>query len=330
LVAGKQRRAAALRFALALSAALPFHASVATGQIRIGISGWRYAPWRGVFYPEDLPQRLELSYAAQSFTTIEINGSFYSLQSPDSYASWYRDTPQSFQFALKGPRFLTHMKRLKNVERPLANFLASGVFELRAKLGPILWQLPPNFAYDRDRIDAFLDLLPKDTAAAERLARRREKRMKGRCRLASHEMRPLRHALEVRHASFCSASFVALLRQHGIGLVVSDSPGHWPRLEDVTADFVYVRLHGDKELYQSKYGPPALSEWTRKIRAWSAGRQPRDSNRLSSVMPERSPRDVYCYFDNDAKVAAPANAAELAHCLGQKRRTAGAPIGARW
>jgi len=217
---------------------------VGKGCVRIGISGWRYAPWRGVFYPQALPQRCELSYASRVFSTIEINGSFYSLQSPQSYAAWYADTPADFVFAVKGPRFITHMKRLREVRRPLANFLASGVLELREKLGPILWQFPSSFRFEPERFGSFFGLLPKDTGAALRLARAREPHLHGRSSLAIDAVRPLRHAVEVRHESFRDPDFIALLRRHGIALVVSDTPGKWLQLQDVTADFLYLRLHG--------------------------------------------------------------------------------------
>jgi uncharacterized protein YecE (DUF72 family) len=149
-------------------------------EIRIGVSGWRYTPWRGVFYPRELPQRLELAYAARKFPTLEINGSFYSLQRPEYYREWHDATPADFVFALKGSRFITHMKKLRDIDAPLANYFASGVFELRRKLGPILWQFPPNFRYERERMARFFGLLPHDTHAALRLARKRDARMKGR------------------------------------------------------------------------------------------------------------------------------------------------------
>ncbi|MGH8269029.1 MAG: DUF72 domain-containing protein, partial [Steroidobacteraceae bacterium] len=158
--------------------------------IRIGVSGWRYAPWRGLFYPPGLPQRAELAYASRRFPTIELNGSFYSLQRPESYAQWYAETPDGFVFSVKGGRYITHMLRLRGIEQPLANFFASGVFNLREKLGPILWQLPPNFKYDRERMERFFRLLPRDTEAARTLARRRSAWMKGRVRLAIDAQRP--------------------------------------------------------------------------------------------------------------------------------------------
>jgi uncharacterized protein YecE (DUF72 family) len=219
--------------------------------IRIGISGWRYTPWRGVFYPENLPQRLELWYASRVLSSIEINGSFYSLQRPEYYAQWRDETPDDFIFAVKGPRFITHMKKLRDVEAPLANFFASGVFNLREKFGPILWQFPPNFQYKRERMARFFELLPQDTAAALKIARRRDHRLLGRSRLAIDANRPVRHALEIRHESFLDASFVELLRDHNIALVTAETANKWPLTFDVTADFIYIRLHGDKQLYQS-------------------------------------------------------------------------------
>ncbi|HEX4387497.1 MAG TPA: DUF72 domain-containing protein [Steroidobacteraceae bacterium] len=288
------------------------------GTVRIGISGWRYAPWRGVFYPQALPQRDELRYASRIFSSIELNGSFYSLQRPASYEAWYEDTPPGFQFAVKGPRFITHMKRLRDVRPALANFLASGVLALRGKLGPILWQFPPSFGYRRETFAAFFDLLPPDTAAALRLARARESRMKGRAYLRIDESRPLRHAIEVRHESFRDPDFVALLRRYGIALVVSDTPKKWLRLEDVTADFIYLRLHGARALYRSGYGKRAIRAWAERIECWRRGREPAAAVRASpDAPPRRAGRDVYCYFDNtDVKLRAPQDAQALARKLG--------------
>lgn len=270
--------------------------------IRIGISGWRYAPWRGPFYPPGLPQRAELEYASRRFPTIEINGSFYSLQRPESYAQWHAQTPAGFLFSVKGGRYITHMLRLRGIEEPLANFFASGVFNLREKLGPILWQLPPNFKYDRERLAHFFRLLPRDTDHACSLARRRSAWMKGRVRLAVDAHRPLRHAVEVRHESFLDRSFIDLLREQRIALVIAETAGKWPMAQDVTADFIYMRLHGDKELYRSGYSDRALSRWARRIHAWHEGSKP---------------RDVYCYFDNtDVKLRAPIDAQSLMRKLG--------------
>ncbi|HEY3898138.1 MAG TPA: DUF72 domain-containing protein [Chthoniobacter sp.] len=287
------------------------------GEIRIGISGWTYPPWRGVFFPKGWPQKRELEYAARQVSSIEINGSFYSLQRPESYRAWYEATPADFVFTLKGSRFITHLRRLKEVEKPLANFLASGPLCLREKLGPILWQLPPSFRYDRDRLAAFFDLLPRDTFAAAQFAHRHDNRIKSRAAMTADRRRPLRHALEVRHASFETPEFTDLLREHDIALVVADTAGKWPFLEDITSDFVYVRLHGDEELYTSGYTPEALRRWATKIRSWVKGRAPRSAHQLGRpARPSQRGRDVFVYFDNDVKVHAPFDAMSLAHRLG--------------
>ena len=205
--------------------------------IYIGISGWRYVPWRGVFYPKGLAQARELDYASRQLPSIEINGSFYSLQRPESYAAWYAATPPGFLFAVKGNRFLTHMLKLKDIEGPLANVLASGVFELREKLGPFLWQFPEMVKFDHERFEHFFSLLPQDTEAALELARQHQPRMEGKVSLALDAQRPMRHAVEVRHESFRDARFVALLRRYNVALVVADTAGRWPCIEDVSADF---------------------------------------------------------------------------------------------
>ena len=286
--------------------------------IRIGISGWRYAPWRGVFYPEKLQQRRELEYASGVFPTIEINGSFYSLQSPKSWKTWRDETPPGFVFAVKGPRYITHLLRLRDYETALANFLASGVLQLGAKLGPMLWQFPPNFRFDEERFDSFFAHLPNDTDAALDLARKRDRsRMIGRTALPEQPNRRLRHAIEIRHDSFRDDAFIRLLRRHNVALVVADTAGRWPLLEDVTADFIYIRLHGDAELYVSGYTDKALDTWSRRIEAWSRGKEPDDARKACALRPRRrASRDVYCYFDNDAKVHAPFDAQNLAIKLG--------------
>lgn len=281
------------------------------GRIRIGISGWRYEPWRKIFYPEGLAQKRELEFASRAFPTIEINGSFYSLQAPQSYKNWYASTPDGFMFSVKGPRFITHIRRLKEVEAPLANFFASGVFNLKEKLGPFLWQFPPFFRYDEERFDRFFSLLPRTTKQALELARKRESRMHGRARLAIDSDRPLRHAIEVRHESFADKRFITLLRRHGIALVVADTAGKWPYMEDATADFMYLRLHGDKALYASGYTNAALDRWAMRIKAWLEGREPRDAQRMGTKGRASAGRDVFCYFDNDVKVRAPFDADRL-------------------
>jgi uncharacterized protein YecE (DUF72 family) len=290
-------------------------------QIRIGISGWRYAPWRGSFYPKTLAQKDELRYAASIFSAIEINGSFYSLQRPENYARWYEHTPADFVFAVKGGRYITHMKKLRDIEAPLANFLASGVLNLREKLGPILWQFPPSFRYDEERMKAFLELLPADTRSAARLARKHDAWLKGRTVVRADEERPLRHAFEIRHESFCDASFMRLLRKHNVGLVIAETARRFPMLEDVTADFLYMRLHGDKELYRSGYGDKALERWAKRIQAWHGGGEPGDANKCLPLKPPSTrARDVYCFFDNtDVKLRAPFDAKRLMSKLGLAR-----------
>lgn len=285
-------------------------------EIRIGISGWTYAPWRGTFFPRGLPQKRELAYASRQVASIEINGTFYSLQTAASYRAWHDATPEEFVFAVKGPRFLTHIRRLREVEVPLANFLASGVLLLGAKLGPLLWQLPPSFPFDPARLEAFFRLLPRNTRAAARLARRHDDRVP-RAHVGCGPSRPLRHALEVRHPSFVTPALVQLLRRHRVALVVADTAGKWPVLEDVTADFVYARLHGDTELYVSGYTDAALQDWARKIRAWARGGDARGARRIGPPAANRpGGRDVFVYFDNDVKVRAPFDAMKLAHLLG--------------
>ncbi|WP_395744806.1 DUF72 domain-containing protein [Prosthecobacter sp.] len=289
----------------------------ASGQFRIGISGWRYPPWRGTFYPRELPQRRELEYAASQVNSIEINGSFYALQRPQSFRLWYESTPENFMFSVKGGRFITHLRRLQDVKVPLANFFASGVLCLKEKLGPFLWQLPPSLPFERDRLETFFDLLPRDTRAAARLARQHDAKVSGKASMKAAVDRPLRHALEVRHPSFQCREFVELLRAHGIALVVADTAGKWPFMEDVTSDFIYVRLHGDEKLYVSGYTPAALKEWARKLRVWAAGRSPSGSKLTAPrAMPAAKGRDVFVYFDNDVKVRAPYDAQCLAHRLG--------------
>jgi len=284
---------------------------------RIGISGWTYKPWRGTFYPPKWAQKKELAYASREVNSIEINGSFYSLQRPSSYQQWYRETPENFVFSVKGGRFITHMKRLQNVETPLANFFASGLLCLREKLGPILWQLPPHFIYNEEKLVRFFDLLPRTTREAASLARKHDERLKGRAWTNADADRPLRYAIEIRHPSFRTPAFVELLRQHQIGLVIADTAGKWPFFEDTTADLVYIHPHDDEELYVSGYTDASLENWRGKIDTWSKGQNPKNAERIAPL--EKTPpkkRDVFVYFDNDVKVRAPFDAMMLAYKLG--------------
>lgn len=284
---------------------------------RIGISGWTYPPWRGNFYPVGLPQRLEFAYAARRFSTLEVNGTFYSLQRPESFRSWYEQTPPGFVFSLKGGRFITHLRRLRDPRRPLANFFASGVLALRDKLGPILWQLPPNFGFDEARLDAFFDMLPRTTTAAAKLARGHDAWMKGRVLTQADADRPLRYALEFRHESFLTPRCTALLRRHDVALVIADAAGKFPSAEDVTAGFVYARLHGSRKLYVSGYSARELAAWAAKFASVAQGR-PAPGARLidPETTPPPEPRDVFIYFDNtDIKLRAPIDARTLARRL---------------
>ncbi len=280
-----------------------------SGTVRIGISGWTYAPWRGVFYPKGLPHKQELGYAANQFQTIEINGTFYGLQRPDAFASWANQVPDDFVFSVKAPRFISHIRRLKDSETPLANFIASGLLRLGPKLGPVLWQFPPNFQFDEARIEAFLKILPHDTASAAALAKRHDDRLKAPAWLEAAHHAPLRHAMEIRHDSFRDRAFIDLLRHYDVALVCADTV-EWPRLMDLTADFVYCRLHGSEELYASGYDDAALNDWARRVADWAQGREPDDAERVGGKGRRRK-RDVFVYFDNDIKVRAPADAASL-------------------
>jgi len=264
-------------------------------RVRVGISGWTYAGWRGDFYPKGLFQRLELAYAAERMSSVEINGSFYSLQRPTSYASWRTQTADDFVFAVKGGRFITHLKKLAGVETALANFFASGVLGLGPKLGPVLWQLPENLRYDAERLQSFFDQLPRTTGEAAKLAKRHDAKVPDDRALTTAEVDlPIRHALEFRSQTFCTGEAYDLLRRNDIACVVADTAGRFPFVEEVTSDFMYVRLHGDQELYASGYSSSALDRWAERCRAWHAEGQ-----------------DVYVYFDNDAKGFAPHDAVAL-------------------
>ncbi|HEY6080296.1 MAG TPA: DUF72 domain-containing protein [Polyangiaceae bacterium] len=268
-------------------------------RVRVGISGWTYPPWRGVFYPPHLKHAAELAFASRVFGSIELNGSFYSLQRPSSYAAWYQATPADFVFSVKGGRFITHLKQLRDVDTALANFFASGLLNLREKLGPILWQLPPRLSFDADRLERFLELLPYDLAGVERLARRHDQRLIGRAAVDAQEPnRPVQHTIEVRHPSFVHEQFLQLLQRHGVAICVADSAGLYPTIDEVTAEFAYVRLHGSERLYVSGYDSDELGAWAARARAW-----------LSRGL------DVYVYFDNDVKVRAPFDALNLRRVL---------------
>ena len=270
------------------------------GEVRVGTSGWRYASWRGDFYPSGLRQRDELSHLSRELNAVELNGSFYSLQRPTSYAAWAEQVPEDFRFAVKGGRFITHMRRLTGVETALANFFASGVLALGAKLGPVLWQLPANLPFDEELLTSFFDLLPRTTESAAELAGRHDAKLPDDRALTTPLVSaPIRHALEPRHDSFHSPRAGDLLRRNDIAMVLSDSAGTWPTFDVVTTDLVYVRLHGDTELYRSGYSEAALEGWADRVRGWS------DQG-----------LEVHVYFDNDARGHAPHDARALLRLVG--------------
>jgi uncharacterized protein YecE (DUF72 family) len=270
-------------------------APLSAARAYVGISGYDYKAWRGRFYPERLPARQWLHYASHTFNSIELNGTFYSLKSPDVFRRWADEAPEDdFVFAVKGGRFITHNLKLRNVDTALGNFFASGVLALGRKTGPFLWQLPGTYRFDAERLDSFMGQLPRDSIEAEAVARQHDERLRRGALVTSAGRGPYRHAFEVRHPSYFRAEFYDLLRAHDVGFVVADTAGKYPYAEEVTADFVYVRLHGSRELYVSGYTDAELDAWAHRIARWrSIG------------------RDVYVYFDNDAKVHAPFDALRL-------------------
>jgi uncharacterized protein YecE (DUF72 family) len=261
----------------------------------IGTSGYVYRHWRGSFYPEGLAQRHWLRYVAERFNSIELNGTFYSLKSPSVFEKWLSEVPESgFVFAIKGSRYITHNLKLRNLETAMGNFLASGVLALGLRTGPLLWQLPATYHFEAQRIAAFLEGLPRTTGEAARLAERHDHRLKRGALTEAAEDLPLRHALEVRHESYACDEFLDLLRQHNCANVLADTAGRFLRSDDVTADFVYVRLHGSHQLYVSQYCDDELDHWADRIGGWV-----------------REGKDVYVYFDNDAHAHAPQDALRL-------------------
>ncbi|MBN9305883.1 MAG: hypothetical protein BGO82_01390 [Devosia sp. 67-54] len=282
--------------------------------IRIGISGWTYTPWRGNFYPSGLRQKDELRYAAGQFNALEINGTFYGMQVPQNFARWASAVPDDFVFAVKGPRYLTHMLQLTRIEAPLANFFASGPLALGHKLGPILWQFPARFAFDPDRLRRFFDMLPRTHAAAARLATHHDHRLRAAPHLDIVDDLPIRHAIEIRHPGFREPRFIDLLRRHDVALVCADTVD-WPLLMDLTADFAYCRLHGSTELYKSRYSRAEIERWARRVAAWAGGRRMADGNFVVAPLDDGKRRDVYMFFDNTDKLQAPDNARELMRAL---------------
>ena len=280
------------------------------GRIRIGVSGWNYDSWRGSFYPDGLPQREELRYAGERFDTLEVNATFYRLASQQRCTRWRDAVPADVVLAVKGSRFITHNKKLADTGTALANFLASGILALDTKLGPILWQLPEQLHFDAERVEGFLASLPQDTEAAADLARGHDGRVEEAAYGTGSNHR-LRHVLEVRHTSYLCEEMAAIARRHGVALAFSHAQ-EWPYTEEVTAGFVYLRLHGPGALYASSYGEDELRAWAQRLHRWHAAEQPADAHTITDrAPPRRRERDVYVYFDNDAGGYAPRNAARL-------------------
>lgn len=259
-----------------------------SGQIRIGIGGWTFEPWRGVFYPEGLPQAKELEYASRQLTSIEINGTYYGSQSPETFRKWRDSTPEGFVFSVKGSRFCTNRKVLKDGKDSIDKFINQGVLELEDRLGPLLWQLAPTKKYDSDDFQGFLDCLP-DTAGG----------------------RALRHVVEVRHDSFQAPEFLAQLRERNVGLVYAEH-FTYPEMADVTADFVYARLQKGSDDIETAYPQDALDAWAGRFKTWAAGGQPDDLPKVDPghALPTTQ-RDVFAYVIHEGKVRAPAAAKAL-------------------
>lgn len=283
-------------------------------KLEIGISGWNYKGWRGTFYPDKLSQQKELEFASRELPTIEINGTFYSLHKPTSFQRWYDLTPDNFVFAIKANRYITHIRRLKNIDVPLANFFSSGLLALKEKLGPILWQFPPSMVFKPERFEEFLKKLPHNFQEAAQLGKKSTLPLESKYLVIEENLR-IRHAIEVRHMSFLNPWFVDLLRRYNVAIVFADTAGKWPYMEDITTDFIYLRLHGDSELYESGYDDKTLEFWSERIQIWLKGDEPVDRLTISEKKAPSIPRDVYVYFDNDAKVRAPADAKSLIHML---------------
>jgi uncharacterized protein YecE (DUF72 family) len=257
------------------------------GAIRIGIGGWTYEPWRGTFYPKGLPQKQELEHASRHLTSIEINGTYYGSQKPATYAKWRDETPDDFVFSLKAPRFAMNRTVLAEAGNTIARFFASGVMELKNKLGPINWQFLPTKKFDPTDFEAFLKLLPKE--------------------ISGH---PLRHVVEVRHESFRTREFIALARSFEVGVVIAGDSDH-PQIADPTAPFVYARIMGTQAKESAGYGESALNLWAERAKSWAAGQAPKGLDYVEAGHADGRPRDVYLYVISGHKVHNPAAAMAL-------------------
>ncbi len=280
-------------------------------KIFVGMSGWTFAGWRGDFYPKGLVQRKELEFASQKVNSIEINGTFYALQKPATFQKWHDETPKDFCFSVKAPQYITHVRRLKEIEEPLANFFASGLACLKEKLGPVLWQFPPNVMLKDDRFERFMKLLPNDSKSASRLAMKHSGKMDGRNHTKFEGDFSIRHAFEFRHPSFQNADFIELMRSHGVAVVFAHSGMKSPYMEDLTANFVYLRMHGQEDKFKKGYTTETLNWLADRVKSWSQGKQPQDAKCISKNTATKTNRDAFIYFDNEAKEYAPFDALNL-------------------
>jgi uncharacterized protein YecE (DUF72 family) len=280
-------------------------------KIYVGMSGWTFDGWRGDFYPKGLSQKKELEFASQKVNSIEINGTFYSLQKPASFQRWYDETPEHFCFSVKAPQYITHIKRLKDVDSALANFLASGLLCLKEKLGPILWQFPPNVTLKDDRFEKFFEMLPHNSKDAARVAQKHTDKVEGRAYTKADGDFKIRHAFEFRHPSFQNPEFIDLMRKHNVAVVFAHSGLKSPYMEDLTSDFIYARMHGQDKEFKKGYDKKTLEWWTNRVSLWTQGRQPADAECISDAKPKAVKRDAFIYFDDEAKEYAPYDAMNL-------------------
>ena len=258
------------------------------GSIRIGVGGWTFEPWRGVFYPKDLKQKDELAYASRHLSAIEINGTYYSTFKPDSWKKWRDETPEGFVFAVKGSRFTTNRRELATAGESLERYFKQGVAELGERLGPFLWQLPHTKKFDADDLDAFFSLLPKELEGIK-----------------------LRHALEPRHDSFCTPAYPALLRKYDVANVYAKH-ATYPEIADLTTDFVYARLQTGDDAVETAYPPAELDSWAGRLKTWAAGDAPDGLPVVDGAhAAAKTPRDVFCFIIHEGKIRAPAGAMAL-------------------
>ena len=269
------------------------------GAIRVGVGGWTYEPWRGAFYPAGLPHRRELEFASSRLNSIEVNGTFYGSQRPETFAKWHDETPPDFVFSLKAPRFATGRRLLAEAGRSVERFFSSGVMNLKDKLGPINWQMPPQKKFEAEDFGAFLELLPPAV-----------------------EGRPLRHVVEVRHASFRSPVFVALARARGVAVAMAGD-SEYPQIADLTAPFVYARIMGTRAGAELGYPPNELDRWAARVKAWASGATAEGLEYGAAEQPAYgAPRDVYLYVISGHKLRNPAAAMALMERLGLGARSA--------